>query len=51
LRRRSDLVIGIVLGIALGIALVAVFVFVFSEQTIDDAELDPGPPVERPADR
>jgi hypothetical protein len=51
LRRRSDLVIGIVLGVVLGIAIVAVFVFVFSEQTIDDAELDPGPAREQPAER
>jgi hypothetical protein len=50
LRRRSDLAVGIVLGIVLGLAIVAVFVFVFSEETIDDAELDPGPPIERPAE-
>jgi hypothetical protein len=50
-RRKSDLAIGIVLGIVLGVAIVAVFVFVFSEDTIDQAELDPRPPTEQPADR
>lgn len=38
------------LGIVLGLAIVAVFVFVFSEETIDDAGLDPGPPIERPSE-
>jgi hypothetical protein len=51
LRRRGDLIVGIVLGIALGIAIVAVFVFVFSEDTIDEAPLDRGGQIERPADR
>ncbi len=50
-RRRGDLALGIALGIALGLAIIAVFVFVFSEDAIDDAELDPGAPVERPAER
>ena len=36
----GDRTIGIVLGIALGIAIVAVFVFVFSEETIDNAGLE-----------
>ena len=36
----GDRAIGIVLGIALGIAIVAIFVFVFSEDTIDSAQLD-----------
>ena len=46
--RRIDLVLGIVLGLVLGLAIVAVFVFVFSEETIDEAELDQRPPIERP---
>jgi hypothetical protein len=38
----GDRAIGIVLGIALGIAIVAIFVFVFSEDTIDSAQLENG---------
>lgn len=37
---RGDRVLGIALGLVLGIAIVAVFVFVFSEDTIDDAGLE-----------
>lgn len=49
--RRGDRVVGIVLGILLGIAIVAVFVFVFSEETIDDAPVEgrSGQGVEQPA--
>ena len=36
----GDRAIGILLGLALGIAIVAVFVFVFSEETIDSAQLE-----------
>jgi hypothetical protein len=50
--RGIDLWLGIVLGIVLGIAIVAVFVFVFSEETIDEAPLERNQtPVERPTDR
>ena len=35
----GDRTVGILLGLALGIAIVAIFVFVFSEETIDDAGL------------
>ncbi len=47
----GDRTIGIILGLALGIAIVAIFVFVFSEETIDNAGLEgpSGSPVERPA--
>jgi hypothetical protein len=46
----GDRALGIVLGLVLGLAIVAVFVFVFSEETIDSAELDRGgAPVERTA--
>jgi hypothetical protein len=36
----GDRAIGIILGIALGIAIIAIFVFVFSEETIDNAGLE-----------
>ena len=36
----GDRTVGIVLGLALGIAIVAIFVFVFSEETIDNAGLE-----------
>ena len=36
----GDRSIGIILGLALGIAIVAIFVFVFSEETIDNAGLE-----------
>lgn len=39
---RGDRLVGIVLGLALGLAIVAIFVFVFSEETIDSAELEGG---------
>jgi hypothetical protein len=47
----GDRAIGIVLGIALGIAIVAIFVFVFSEDTIDSAQLenDGGNTTQQPA--
>ena len=47
----GDRSIGIILGLALGIAIVAIFVFVFSEETIDNAGLEGsgGGQVERPA--
>ena len=35
-----DRLVGIILGLALGIAIVAIFVFVFSEETIDNAGLE-----------
>jgi hypothetical protein len=38
----GDRAIGIILGLALGIAIVAIFVFVFSEETIDNAGLEGG---------
>ncbi len=38
----GDRITGLVLGLILGIAIVAIFVFVFSEETIDSAELDRG---------
>ena len=37
---RGDRAIGILIGLAVGIAIVAVFVFVFSEETIDEAPLE-----------
>ena len=37
---RGDRALGIVLGLLLGIAIVAIFVFVFSEDTIDSAQLE-----------
>ena len=37
---RGDRVLGILLGLALGLAIVAIFVFVFSEDTIDSAQLE-----------
>ena len=36
----GDRTVGILLGLALGIAIVAIFVFVFSEETIDNAGLE-----------
>jgi hypothetical protein len=51
-RPRIDLWLGIVLGLVLGVAIVAVFVFVFSEETIDEAPLERNqPPAGQPADR
>ena len=38
----GDRTVGIILGLALGIAIVAVFVFVFSEDAVDNANLDHG---------
>lgn len=47
---RADRLLGVLLGIVLGLAIVAIFVFVFSEETIDNAELErPAPGTERPA--
>lgn len=39
---RGDRFLAIVLGLIVGIAIVAVFVFVFSEDTVDDASLNKG---------
>jgi hypothetical protein len=47
---RGDRLLGLLLGVVLGIAIVAIFLFVFSEETIDDAELErPASQTERPA--
>ena len=47
---RVDRAVGILLGVALGLAIVAIFVFVFSEETIDDAPLErPALRIDRPA--
>lgn len=48
---RGDRALGIVLGILLGIAIVAIFVFVFSEDTIDSAQLEGSQGTEQPAGR
>lgn len=39
---RGDRFLAIVLGLIVGIVIVAVFVFVFSEDTVDNASLDKG---------
>lgn len=48
---RRDRALGIVLGLLLGIAIVAIFVFVFSEETIDPAQLEDRQQIEQPAGR
>jgi hypothetical protein len=46
----GDRAIGIGLGLILGIVAVVLFVFLGSEETIDDPDIDRGPaPIERPA--
>ena len=46
----GDRAIGIGLGLILGIAAVVLFVFLGSEETIDDPQIDRGAaPIERPA--
>jgi hypothetical protein len=46
----GDRAIGIGLGLILGIVAVVLFVFLGSEETIDDPQIDRGPaPIERPA--
>jgi hypothetical protein len=46
----GDRAIGIGLGLLLGIAAVILFVFLGSEETIDDPQIDGGSaPIERPA--
>jgi hypothetical protein len=46
-----DRAIGIALGVILGIAAVILFVFLGSQETIDDPEIEQGrPAVERPAE-
>lgn len=46
----GDRAIGICLGLILGIVAVVLFVFLGSEQTIDDPQIDNGnAPIERPA--
>ena len=50
---RGDRALGIVLGLLLGVAIVAVFAFVFSEDTIDSAQLEgagDGRAAEQPGD-
>lgn len=39
---RGDRFLAIVLGLIAGVAIVAIFVFVFSEDTVDDASLNKG---------
>jgi Mg/Co/Ni transporter MgtE len=41
-RRHRELAAGIVLGIVLGVVVVALFVFVFSEQAVDEPQIDHG---------
>jgi hypothetical protein len=46
----GDRAIGIGLGLVLGIVAVILFVFLGSEETIDDPQIDRAPaPIERPA--
>jgi hypothetical protein len=42
-RRHRDAVAGIALGIVLGLVVIALFVFVFSEEAVDEPQIDEAP--------
>jgi Mg/Co/Ni transporter MgtE len=47
-RRHRELAAGIALGIVLGLIVIALFVFVFSEQAVDEPQIDQSPPSTSP---